>query len=101
MQACRNKDNKLKNKVMDYAIYKSVNGNKPHVIYTFTQEACNHRAKAAAREKLNDIWLRVIQRPERYHNARGASDEFSYNYMTSSNTSDLIRFYITNYKTKQ
>lgn len=30
---------------MDYAIYKTNDGKNPRVIYRFTQEACNHRAK--------------------------------------------------------
>ena len=48
---------------MDYAIYKTTDGKHPRVIQRFTQEACNHRAKAAAREKLNDMWLRVSSVP--------------------------------------
>ena len=34
---------------MDYAIYKTNDGKNPRVIYRFTQEACNHRAKLAAK----------------------------------------------------
>ena len=35
---------------MDYAIYKTTDGKHPRVIHRFTQEACKHKAKAAARE---------------------------------------------------
>ena len=61
---------------MDYAIYKTTDGKHPRVIQRFTQEACNHRAKAAAREKLNDMWLRVLQRPMLHHNPKGTKDDF-------------------------
>ena len=81
---------------MNYAIYRAINNDKPRVVARFRQEYCNHHAKRAARERLNDLWLRVIQHPDRYHNARGERDEFSYDYMTSSNSSDSFRFYIDN-----
>lgn len=79
---------------MDYAIYKTNNSKSPRVIHRFTQEACNHKAKAAAREKLNEMWLRVIEHPTLHRNATGTKDEFQYEYMTSTNTSENIRFYI-------
>lgn len=80
---------------MDYAIYKTNNGKYPRVIYRFTQEAYNHKAKAAAREKLNEMWLRVLNHPTLNRNPVGGADEFQYDYMTSVNTSERIRFYIT------
>ena len=43
---------------MDYAIYKERDGKNPHVVHRFTQEACNHKAKLAAREKLSEMWMR-------------------------------------------
>ena len=52
---------------MDYAIYKTTDGKNPRVIHRFTQEACNHK---------------------------GTKDDFQYDYMTSVNTSECIRFYI-------
>lgn len=79
---------------MDYAIYKTNNGKHPRVIYRFTQEACNHKAKAAAREKLNEMWLRVLNHPTLNRNPVSGADEFQYDYMTSVNTSERIRFYI-------
>lgn len=79
---------------MDYAIYRAINNDTPRVVSRFKQQSYNHHAKRAARERLNDLWLRVIQHPDRYHNARGTDTEFSYDYMTSSNTSDSFRFYI-------
>lgn len=36
---------------MDYAIYKTTDDKNPRVVHRFTQEACNNKAKAAAREK--------------------------------------------------
>lgn len=86
---------------MDYAIYKTTDGKHPRVIHRFSQEACNHRAKAAAREKLNDMWLRVLQRPMLPHNPKGTKDDFQYDYMTSVNTSECIRFYIAPFKDNQ
>ena len=79
---------------MNYAIYKTTDGKHPRIIHRFTQEATGHKAKAAAREKLHDMWLRVLQRPKLHHNATGTKDEFQYNYTTSVNTSECIRFYI-------
>ena len=79
---------------MDYAIYKTTDGKHPRVIHRFTQEACNHRAKAAAREKLNDMWLRVLQRPMLHHNPKGTKDDFEYDHMTSAKTKEHVRFYI-------
>ena len=79
---------------MDYAIYKTINSKHPRVIYRFTQEACNHKAKRAAIEKLNEMWLRVLDHPTLYQTVTGAKEEFSYDHMTSTNTSEHIRFYI-------
>lgn len=78
---------------MDYAIYKTNDGKHPRVIHRFTQEACNHRAKKAAKDKLLELWMRVVKYG--YTNADGSKDdEFSYDYPTSCNTSERIRFYI-------
>lgn len=79
---------------MDYAIYKTTDGKHPRVIHRFTQEACNHKAKAAAREKLNDMWLRVLQRPMLHHNPKGTKDEFQYDHMLGVDIYQRIRFYI-------
>lgn len=79
---------------MDYAIYKTNDGKNPRVIHRFTQEACNHRAKRAAVLKLHEMWLRVINRLDYFKNYNGNNYEFSYDYPTSTNTSERIRFYI-------
>lgn len=82
---------------MDYAIYKERDGKNPHVVHRFTQETCNHKAKLAAREKLSEMWMRVLQRPYLCHNPKmepGKIDGFRYDYMTSVNTSESIRVYI-------
>lgn len=79
---------------MDYAIYKTTDGKAAHIVHRFTQEACNHKAKAAAQAKLNDMWLRVLQRPALGKNAKGAKNEFTYDHISSVNTSERIRFYI-------
>ena len=79
---------------MDYAIYKTNDGKHPRVIHRFTHEAYNHRAKRAAIEKLQEMWLRVLDKPFLNRNAVGTKEEFSYDYITSVNTSERIRFYI-------
>lgn len=79
---------------MDYAIYKTNDGKNPRVIHRFTQEACNHKAKRAAKEKLNEMWLRILNRLDYYKNAVGNDNEFSYDHPTSTITSERIRFYI-------
>ena len=79
---------------MDYAIYKTTDGKHPRVIHRFTQYACNHKAKAAARAKLHGMWLHVLQRPMLQRNATGTKDEFQYDHISSVNTSECIRFYI-------
>lgn len=78
---------------MDYAIYKTNNGKYARIIHRFTQEACNHRAKHAARKKLDDMYRYVIQ-SRLYRNLVGTKDEFSYDYFTSVNTTERIRFFI-------
>ena len=99
MKICRRYGLRLTRKLirqnnMDYAIYKTTDGKHPRVIHRFTQEACNHKAKTAARKKLNDMWLRVLQRPMLHRNATGTKDEFLYRHFSSVNTSECIRFYI-------
>ena len=79
---------------MDYAIYKTTDGKHPRVIHRFTQEACNHQATRAARKKLDDMRYRALQHPMLHHNPKGTKDDFQYDYMTSVNTSECIRFYI-------
>ncbi len=79
---------------MNYAIYKTIDGRHVHIIHRFMQEDCNHRAKTAARKKLDEMWKRVLQRPMLHHNPKGTNDDFQYDYMTSVNTSECIRFYI-------
>ncbi|MDE5653608.1 MAG: hypothetical protein K2I48_09135 [Muribaculaceae bacterium] len=78
---------------MDYAIYKTINDKFPRVVHRFTQEAYNHRAKRAAKDKLQELWLRVVKFG--FSNADySKDDEFSYDYRISIDTSDRIRFYI-------
>lgn len=77
---------------MDYAIYKTINGKLPRVVHRFTQEAYSHKAKKAAKDKLQDMWMRV--RLFNFQNAKSEDNGFSYDYMTSSNTTENIRFYI-------
>lgn len=79
---------------MDYAIFKTNDDKNPRVICRFTQEACNHRAKRAAKEKLNEMWLHVISRLDYFKNAVADNNEFSYDHPTSTQTSQRIRFYI-------
>ncbi|MDY2622970.1 MAG: hypothetical protein SOV62_00525 [Alloprevotella sp.] len=81
---------------MDYAIFKTTDGNQPRVIHRFTQEENNHRAKEAARTKLHEMWLHVLQRPALHRNATGTKDEFQYEHISSVNTFERIRFYIDN-----
>lgn len=78
---------------MDYAIYKTNNDKYARIIHRFTQEACNHRAKLTAQKKLNDMYLCAMQ-SRLYRNYKGTKDEFSYDYFTSVNTTERIRFYI-------
>lgn len=79
---------------MDYAIYKTNDSKNARVIHSFTQGATGHKAKKAAQEKLNEMWLRIVCKPDLYRNANGSKDEFSYNHITSTTTSECIRFYI-------
>ena len=79
---------------MNYAIWKTTDGKHPRIVHRFTQEACNHRAKDAAREKLNEMWLRVLQRPQIMRNASGTKDEFQYDHMLGVDIYQRIRFYI-------
>ena len=80
---------------MDYAIYKTNDGKHARIIHRFTQEACNHRAKLAARSKLDEMARHAFQHPAIYKNFSAATkDEFSYDYMTSVNTTERIRFFI-------
>lgn len=80
---------------MDYGIYKTNDGKHARVVHSFTQEACNHKAKRAAQEKLDEMWLRLLGKPGSVgRNARGERDGFEYDHMTSSNTKERIRFYI-------
>lgn len=83
---------------MDYAIYKTTDGKQPRVIHRFTQEACNHRAKDAARKKLDDMWVRVLQRPALHTNASYLKDAFQYEHISSVNTREKICFYIATLK---
>lgn len=79
---------------MDYAIYKTNDGKNPRIIHRFTQQACNHRAKRAAQEKLNEMWLHVTKRLDYFRNAVATDNELSYDHPTSTQTSERIRFYI-------
>lgn len=79
---------------MDYAIFKTIDGRHPHVIHRFTQEACNHRAKLTAKNKLREMWLRVIQHDSLHRSLTGTTEEFHYDHITSVNTTERIRFYI-------
>ena len=80
---------------MDYAIYKTTDGKQPRVIHRFTQAACNHRAKAAARKKLTSMGWRIIQRSQVCYNFQARSkDEFEYDYYCGVGKTEKIRFYI-------
>ncbi|UWG05572.1 MAG: hypothetical protein [Bacteriophage sp.] len=79
---------------MDYAIYKTNDSKNARAIHRFTQEATGHKAKKAAQEKLNEMWLRIVCKPNLYRNANGSKDEFLYDHITSTTTSERIRFYI-------
>lgn len=80
---------------MDYAIYKTLNGSAPRTIHRFTQADCNHRAMKAARAKLDDMRYHVIQRPAIFRNFAGSTKSFEYDHITSANTTDHIKFYIS------
>lgn len=81
---------------MNYAIKKTTDGKFPRIIHRFTQEENNHRAKTAARAKLNEMWLRVLQRPGimKDGSIEGDKDAFSYNHMLGVGIYERIRFYI-------
>ena len=79
---------------MDYAIYKTNDGKNPRIVHRFTQADCNHKAKAAARLKLDEMRCKALQRTVTTNNFRGTKDDFEYDYITSVNTSERIRFYI-------
>lgn len=79
---------------MDYAIYKTSDGKQPRIIHRFTQQDCDHHAKRSARAKLDDMRYRTLQRTAIYRNFRGTKDDFEYDYITSVNNSERIRFYI-------
>ena len=80
---------------MDYAIYKTTDGERVRIIHRFTQADCNHRAKNAAKAKLLEMWQHIICRPLQFRNTDGTKlDEFSYDYPTSASTTERIRFYI-------
>jgi len=79
---------------MDYSIYKTINGTNPRVIHTFTQEATNSRAKRAAEEKLEKMWMRICTKPTRFRNAHGNNIEFSYSYPLTASQEVTVRFYI-------
>lgn len=83
---------------MDYAIYKTSDGKQPRIIHRFTQEACNHQAKRAARKKLDDMRHHALQHYDNKRSFQGTPDEFEYDYITSINTSERIRFYIAQLK---
>lgn len=77
---------------MDYAIYKTTNGAYQRRIYTFLQSECAHRAKRAAIEKLQQMWLRVLRMPTT--NRDGSNEEFSYDHIALDGTKERIRFFI-------
>lgn len=79
---------------MDYAIYKTIDRQPQRTIHSFTQTACNHRAKIAAKKKLNEMWLRIISRPDLYRNAKGDDSSFSYDYLVGVGRSEHISFFI-------
>lgn len=83
---------------MDYAIYKTNDGRNARAVHIFKQEECNHRAKNAARQKLHDMWLHVLQCNKCCCNPSGDKDAFEYDHMTSANTTERIRFYVAQFK---
>ena len=83
---------------MDYAIYKTTDGKHPHVVHRFTQQATGHRAKAAARKKLKEMFFRVAQRPQVIRDLSATNDEFQYDYFSDGETKERIKFYISEIK---
>ena len=84
---------------MNYAIYRTTDTKHPHIIHRFTQGEWNHQAKLHARRKLREMFCRVAQRVQSARNlAADTKDEFSYDYQTSENTTERIRFYIAELK---
>jgi len=81
---------------MNYAIYQSNDNADARIMYRFTQETCNHRAKAAAREKLQQLWCQALYRESLclIKDAKGSQDEISYDKQTSVNTYMRVRFFI-------
>ena len=79
---------------MDYAIYKTNDGRAPRVIHRFTQQQCDRKAKRAARAKLDDMRYRALQNTVTKKYFQGTPDDFEYDYITSVNTTERIRFYI-------
>ncbi len=79
---------------MDYAIYKDINGKYKHIVHRFTQEDCNHRAKVAAKAKLNEMWLHLLQHPALAKNATSTQDSFSYDHYIAADITERIHFTI-------
>lgn len=79
---------------MDYAIYKTTDGKQPHIVRRFTQEDCNHKAKAAARLKLDEMRYKALQRTVTTQNFQGTKDDFEYDYIIGDGITERIRFYI-------
>jgi len=82
---------------MDYAIYKTFGDGQPRITHLFTQEDNNHRAKSAARQWLDELWRGILHRQycfKTIKNAKGSVDEVSYDYQTSINTYERVRWYI-------
>ena len=79
---------------MNYAIYKQTGDSKAYIVHSFFPQSFQHRAKAAAVQKLDDMWRTILRKPNLYKNASGSKNEISYDYMTSVNTTERIRFYI-------
>lgn len=79
---------------MDYCIYKTINGENPRVIHTFTQAATKSHAKAAATKKLDDMWKRIVVRPTQFKNAKGSRNEITYEYQLTTEQTVKARFYI-------
>jgi hypothetical protein len=80
---------------MDYAIYKTINGSRAHVVHRFTQADNNHQAKRAAQEKLKEMWLRIVRYGFGNKRIEGSKPyEFSYDYIAAEGLTQRIRFYI-------
>lgn len=80
---------------MDYAIYKTIDGQSPRIVHRITQAATNHRALKTAQKKLDEMRNRAMNYTAMCRNLQGTKYDFEYDFFTSSNGDEVhIRFYI-------